>query len=253
MNIVAYIHVHSCIEQSGPKTSVCSFAPISTQRTDTARKTCFQRLQSCGWHWIHTLKSIALDENWFPGKQLELISEVSCHISAAERKGSGLYIGMTPWQRGWRLQKRVLAGRTTRLPGRLRLEPHGLTLLRQHAHQPLFCKLFSHLGERAEISNDCYCRRGDDWRTLVSCYSGCCCFNSTMGLKCWGDKLERVGSGTQAGGMRKGCIYSLIFTFLPTCLRILTLRPCNHSWSMFLFCLNHIVYIYSIDSIPLWQ
>ena len=186
MNIVAYIHVHSCIEQSGPKTSLCSFAPTSTQRTDTARKTCFQRLQSCGWHWIHTLKSIALDENWFPGKQLELISEVSCHISAAERKGSGLYIGMTPWQRGWRLQERVLAGRTTSLPGRLRLEPHGLTLLRQHAHQPLFCKLFSHLGERAEISNDC--RQGG----MIGQHWSAVALNAAASIQRWAWSVEET-------------------------------------------------------------
>ena len=97
---------HSSLD---PKPSKCSFAPApatSTQRTDTAWKTCFGRLLQTMWHRIHTENQCTCLRRRELQEKRELIAEVSCHMLAAGKKGSGLYIRrMTPWQRGETLQK----------------------------------------------------------------------------------------------------------------------------------------------------
>ena len=89
MNIVAYIHVHSCIEQSGPKTLKMFLCPRSGHKY-TENRHCMENM-----FWETSANNVASNTHRKPmhlfEAKRELIAEVSCHMLAAGKKGSGLY------------------------------------------------------------------------------------------------------------------------------------------------------------------
>ena len=195
MNIVAYIHVHSCIEQSGPKTlKMCSFAPAqaSTQRTDAAWKTCFRRqLQT---KWTHTENQCTCSR-----KTKSWLEKWVVTYWLLSTKGA---VFIYEWHFGKEARpcKKRVGSPTTSLPCRLNLCHMAWVYC---GISSIFCfAVFLTSSQPSQAGWDfqwLLTSTGDDWPTLASCYSQCC-FNSTMSEQCWPDKLKpkrRVGWGAQ--------------------------------------------------------